>query len=181
MAREIIQRVWCDPCLINSEGEEHSDATETVITVGSMKPRNLALCDRHAKEMLDPLVEVLKEVAIAEPAVQARVATAVAPSDRITCAECGRTLKNRGSLGSHVRNGHGFTLAEYWGKHPDAEGRDSARDLQLPLDNDVERTTVACDLCDWVSPNPVMPNRVKQTLGVHKAKAHGIRGAHHKE
>jgi hypothetical protein len=60
MAREIIMSTWCDPCIANGE---RAEGEEFIVRVGvkkSDKPRIIALCEVHQKEMLAPVLDILK-------------------------------------------------------------------------------------------------------------------------
>ena len=85
----------------------------TTITVGNWKPRLVAMCERHEKELLTPLMEILREVAVAPESAPARPGKFTPVEGGIECQICGANLKNRGSMGSHVRQMHDMLLTDY--------------------------------------------------------------------
>jgi uncharacterized C2H2 Zn-finger protein len=104
MATEMIRRVWCDRCLVETDKRVEAQRSET-ITLGDVK-RSLDLCDPCAVILLDPLVDLLK-----------RAGNPIAPTVKLTsragkCPECGQSFTARKSLIGHLRSQHGMTLGE---------------------------------------------------------------------
>lgn len=62
MARQVIVRTLCDPCL---ESESETDGEELAplkLPEISGKPRVVTLCEVHRKEFYDPFVEILRDL-----------------------------------------------------------------------------------------------------------------------
>lgn len=78
MPRELITRDWCDPCF--SAGEHNEGDTHT-ITLDRRKPRELILCERHGKELMEPLQALLDDAPIVDAPTSTR-ATATRPTVR---------------------------------------------------------------------------------------------------
>jgi hypothetical protein len=56
MAREIV--TWCDPCIGT---DQRTPGREVAITLGTGKPRVIAVCDAHEAEYVKPLEALLSE------------------------------------------------------------------------------------------------------------------------
>lgn len=170
MAREIVTKIWCDPCSIRSgDGDpELSEATEEIVQIGTAKPRLIAVCEVHRKELIDPLREIIKDLPTLDSANGPMKPRSSGEVNTELCKECNTPLKNRSSLTSHVRQIHNLTVGEYREKHEMTEEERAAS-----LAGKVE---VKCDQegCDWTK--PATPSRQNQVLGVHKSRAHGIAG-----
>lgn len=177
MARDLVTYIWCDPCLaeeVREEGREHT------LTYGGWKARRIAMCERHEKEVLNPLLDILKDGEVDPAAAPAgRPRTAEATVNKIECRLCGAKLKNSGSFGSHTRQKHELNLTDYWAQFPDqraevlgAGGGDD--DGQPTLDVDEERITRACEVCGDEFTQSA--SRINQVIGVHMSKKHGVKG-----
>lgn len=179
MARTIV--ILCDPCLERNDEEVQAVAEET-ISFGGIKPRLLAVCAKCQKEFVDPLRDLIMDIGqivdSVPPLPTQKGATGGGGNAKgeFECLECGRQYNYKGSLRTHVQDKHGMTLQEmairHSGDNPDAQ-------LQLGIDdeNKPEVTRAECDQegCDVVYewPQHVRP---AQAIGVHKARAHGIKG-----
>jgi hypothetical protein len=154
MAREVIVKTWCDPCL----GEDaHSEGRELpalhLPELPGPKPRVIALCERHEKEVYQPLLNLLLEYG--QPVdddgnpsgPRGRYGQASGP-DAVTCPDCGHVSPNRSALSSHSRGQHGKSLAQLLG-------------LPAPY---------ICPECDYASNRP-------QGLAAHRRAVHGVVGA----
>lgn len=63
MAREVILKVWCDPCSaegVQSEAEEHTVGL-LLGSVGPVQPKVLAMCPEHRKALADDLAAMVAE------------------------------------------------------------------------------------------------------------------------
>lgn len=58
MAREVIFRDWCDPCLDHDDVREPATHKTPPVTLNG-KPYVMDVCDRHHKEMVQPLADAL--------------------------------------------------------------------------------------------------------------------------
>lgn len=191
MARQIIQQIWCDVCIKHGEDDGQDpvyvEGAEVNITLGGLRMRTPAFCPVHEKEYIAPLEALLRDLPVAEVSDAVAPVFATDPKRReIECRICGRTLHGKASFGSHVRQMHDMQAAEYRQKYPDADmgGRPRARRgqdaEQLPLDESSQQqpselVTEACSECGKTY--SATPSRIRQVLGVHKAKTHGIKGA----
>lgn len=184
MAREVITKIWCDVCL---QDDVYTDGSETPpITIGSLKPRVMALCDVHVKEVFDPIKELLTELGqvLPQQGTMARMpgtspGSGVWPCPDPQCAKHTRPYKHEQSLRNHVRQEHQMALTEWNEKFGIVE--EGALFADAPkADDGPAVTTVKCDQpgCD-VSYSYPDYKRPAQAMGVHRAKAHGIRGAKH--
>jgi hypothetical protein len=178
MAREIATFIWCDPCNLDEVREQ---GVEHVVTYGSWKPRRIALCERHEKELLNPMLEVLKEAEVDPGGQVGRPRAAESTVNTINCAICSKSLKNRGSLGSHVRSSHDMMLSAYWETYPDADGnpRNDAPqgDDALPLEEATPTSDLVKESCpDCGKEYEGSASRINQIIGVHRAKTHGVKG-----
>lgn len=173
MAREVITRVWCDLCL--SEDTQTEGVETPPITLGGHKPRVLALCDVHTKEVYDPLRDLLREFGqvVDETAVRlpgTSPGSGIFPCPDPTCHKHVKPFKHEQSLRNHAKGVHGKSVTELRavlaGEEPPA-----------PVEPLV--TEAKCDQpgCDKVYAYPAF-KRPRTALGVHKAKAHGIPGKH---
>jgi len=60
MAREVIVKTWCDLCLA-SDSKTEADELPPIQLPHMTKPRVLALCEVHTKELYTPLLELLRK------------------------------------------------------------------------------------------------------------------------
>jgi hypothetical protein len=157
VAREVIVRTWCDVCLDN---DQETDATELapllLPEVGGTKPRVVALCEVHLKEVYQPLVDVLRdhgqivdeEGNPSGPRGKYGKAKPGDPGSWNCPAEgCEHVSPNRAAISSHVRNMHNTTLAVLLG----------------------QATPYECPECGLKSARP-------QGLAAHRRTVHGIVG-----
>lgn len=161
MAREVIVRTWCDPCLANDVQEEGTELPPlTLPGLTGNKRRVLALCDVHRKEVYQPLLELLEEhgqmvddegnpSGPRGPYKTRGASQGNSTQGSLTCpAEgCDHTSPNRSALSSHVRNMHDTTLSVLQG-------------LDTPFE---------CPECGLKSARP-------QGIAAHRRKVHGILG-----
>ena len=186
MAKEIVSYTWCDVCL-NAEEEVRSEADEVTIQIDTLKPRALALCETHNKELLEPLRQALldlgQKVDQMVAAAPGRPAT-ILGAEPIMCELCGGgPYKGKGSRASHVRSTHGIDQREYRRRVAEMRGEEPAPESPAEsLFSDTEEIPDAfkCDVdgCGKVY-DPRKYERPAQALGMHKAKSHGIRGRRH--
>jgi ribosomal protein S27E len=166
MARQVIVKTWCDPCLDNGQDNEGVELPALKLPELPGRARLLALCEVHRKELYDPLVEALRllgqpvdaEGAVVPTKTTRKKAaapvepTAVEPAaadGRVACPSCGESLASRTGLQAHVRRIHDTTLAVL-------EGRNAEDGF-------------ACPECGQVCLNP-------QGLGAHRSRIHGVKG-----
>jgi hypothetical protein len=147
VAREVIFKTWCDLCLAaEQKNVEGIELPALALPEVGNKPRVVALCEVHRKELYDPLVEVLREHGqIADEAGQPtghtgprgpykkRGATAKenVPGG-MDCPQCGHNSPNRSALSSHVRNMHDATLGEVTGRPTPYECPECGRGFVAP-------------------------------------------------
>jgi hypothetical protein len=136
VARQVIVRVLCDPCLAAEVETDGLELPPLKLAEISGKPRVITLCEVHRKEFYEPFLEILQELgqpvdedgnasgprghyrprsravspdaAVGKPAVET--------PDGIACPSCGHVSPNRSALSAHTRDQHGKTLAELEGK-----------------------------------------------------------------
>lgn len=180
MARQIIENVLCDVCL--HEDETFVEAGEIPpVTVGNAKPRVLALCERHRKELWEPFQSVLMELGQVDPrAAATRSAARSAPTPRgfkvsggehfcpdPECPKHTDGFKWPQGLRSHAEKHHETTLTALRAKFDPS--------FVPPSAPGGEHESVACPECE--KPFPAEEYKVPQrALGVHRAKTHGVQG-----
>lgn len=184
MAREVLTRIWCDVCLADVEdGEEptHTEAEETSpVTIGFLKPRVVALCEAHRKELFDPFDQLVRELGqplhSGGPVIAAPTGSRpkAYPCPDPECEKHDDAYANASSLGGHAQRVHGMSLTELrvkFGVEPPGGTRDTeaARAAQV-----TQTETVTCGECGKVFEFPEyrVPNRAR---GVHLATVHGIK------
>lgn len=182
MAREIVTRIWCDVCL--HEGEQAEAEEMPPVAIGTMKPRLLALCERHTKELFLPLREVLVELGQIIPSTGLMAAggggagtteTGVWPCPVPDCEKHTLPYTHKQSLRNHCRDVHNSTMTELKAKYP-ANDEDPVSNQQVSRRNEqVTVKQVDCPECGqpFQYPKYAQPARA---LGVHRAKAHGVPG-----
>lgn len=180
MARQLVTHIWCDVCL--HEGEAQVEAEETPpVTIGTLKPRVLALCEVHRKEFdaFKDLVAGLGQ--IADSAVAQSGQKEGPNTGDFVCPdpECGKGYRYRSSLDSHVERRHGMTLAQLRAR---LAGDGPEPMLELPEDapqgeKPPKVTRTECEHCEPGETVYEWPanKRPTQALGVHLARAHGIK------
>jgi hypothetical protein len=185
MAREIIQRIWCDPCMAE---DVRSEATYFTVALGNRKPREIAFCGTHYEEILQPLEQAIDELgqvidsAAAPTPASAAGATFSAP---VMCLApgCGKSYKQLKRFRDHARMIHELTAREYDRRFaaPDTERhRELEQAAALSMDGTLlEQEESAEDLllhcpapdCDVVY-DPADYKRPMQALSSHKRMAH---------
>lgn len=200
MAREIITQIWCDICL---EEETYTSATETPpIILGIWKPRVLALCPVHRKEVYEPLEQVVRELGQILPeqaSSEMRRPPGTAPGSGVfpcpdpTCTKHTRPYKHEQSLRNHSKDVHGLNgLKELYAKFSgdgeaalfDARADAGLEEPQPEITSTTcaemmkEYTGSATDSCDKAYAWPDY-KRPRQAMAVHLAKTHGVRGKKH--
>jgi hypothetical protein len=173
MAREVILRTWCDVCLAKDQNEEGIELPPLHLVPG--KPRVVALCEVHRKELFDPLVELLKEHGQPvdpdgnpTPGVrghyQPRRGQRSTPANERKLAEggvpcpfpgCGMVSKSRPSLQHHTTRMHQVSLDT----------------LEAAPPGEVE--TVAALPKAYECPDCERTFETPQGRGAHRARAHG--------
>jgi uncharacterized C2H2 Zn-finger protein len=151
MAQQIV--TLCDVHLADDIEEPGRPWSVTIQQPGG-KPTSYTLdvCEEHGKPLAE-LVGFLRE--LGRPVA----ATVGSPEDGATCPTCGKELKNRGTLSTHVRQQHGTTLTELTGGAPRASSADPGASSDY-----------VCPECGDTFSSP-------QGIGVHRSKKHGVRGA----
>jgi len=156
VAREVILKTWCDPCLDN---ERHVEGTELApLLLPELPGRQavtLALCEVCRKEIYDPLVEALREYGQhvdehGNPSgPRGKYKKAGSDGEPLTCpaAGCGHQSPNRPALASHARGQHDATLGELEG-------------LETPFE---------CPECERRFTR-------KQGMAAHRARVHSVPG-----
>ena len=134
MPKEIVVNAWCDPCYAEGEHSPGDEVTIAVADLARMKPRTLLLCERHRKEVYDPLREFLVVYGVATdtdaptPSPAKRRATSTRtrsdygpyPEGEWVCPhpECDRSdLKDKEKLQRHMRADHEITLGDFLAQH----------------------------------------------------------------
>jgi hypothetical protein len=179
MAREVQVFLLCDPCL--NEEDVRTEGDTFVVAVGNLKPREIVMCERHYKELLQPLHDMLPDL----PTTDAVASPQPSPDEPQSCRICGKThLKNLQTLQGHVRNMHGMKWrdykTQYLGEEAPAKPAKPSPTVdqgQLEFEGEVpDEFKCNVDGCDKVY-DPREYGRPLQALAVHKAKVHGIAGA----
>lgn len=167
MARQIIENVLCDVCL--NDDETFTPAVETPwVAIGSAKPKVVALCERHMKELFEPFQSVLAEHGQTEGGGKVLRSGAADSRGEAThfCPDptCDRHTKGytyRSSLSSHVERHHEMTLTELRAKVGLEEEPSSELDE-------------SCPECGELFPASAY-QYPKRILGIHRAQKHGVR------
>ena len=97
--KEVQIVAWCDKCYADADVRAQAD-THTV-KIDGFGPREIELCDLHAKELLEPLRQFIAEHGTVPKAAQPAAAAQGEP-----CPLCGVTL-SRYSIATHVYRVHG--------------------------------------------------------------------------
>lgn len=150
MVREII--TWCSPCFAEDVREQ---ATTVVVALDGGKPRALDVCERHNKELVEPLRELLAELGqLVDPA------SSHSSSEHVcSIAGCGKSYKSGQSLGKHMRRVHNMAM-----------GDQSSPAEPLP-DESHMRHQCPEEGCDRGFDTP-------QGLGAHRSRLHGYVSPH---
>jgi len=105
--KEVEVRAWCDKCY--SDAEARSEAVTHKVTIGTLGPLELELCDLHDKELLEPLRQLLTERG-SPPARKPPARPVVPPNPRnrpdANCPICGNRMLDT-SITNHVYQVHG--------------------------------------------------------------------------
>ena len=197
MAKEIQTLVWCDLCLGEEEAREEATHRDLVATLGlgaRAKPQSLDLCERHYKQVYEPLLDALGAYgASVQEAPQPRWAKAsekgAGRTGPFVCEfpGCDSTPSNVASFGSHVRQQHGITVGEYretfgapvkvgeatQARAPEAEDPELFDSDDVPAIGPNEAT---CEVCGESWSHAKGNSRPAQARGVHMARVHGIKG-----
>jgi len=198
MAKEVTIHNWCDVCMREDVRTEATTTPELV--VGATKARTLDLCEVHRKELLDPLLNLLKEDgAVADKAQPAAAAARPArryakwssgtnsspgPFDclvpgctgRHTVANGGPGYSPLGALKSHVRYAHNLSPVEYEAQYGHPQRLSEVQQQpQLELEPTGDQFVCGIDGCTVSYPADQYA-RPHQALGVHRAQAHGVKG-----
>lgn len=185
MAREVVTHVWCDVCL---QEDNYSEAKELPpITLGGMKPRVLALCELHEKEVYQPIRELLTELGVVADSLHTGTkfpgtspGSGVWPCPDPGCPKHTKPYKHEQSLRNHARDVHNVSITVL--RKQFGPGGGGAPDEALFDEEDPGPapavTEAVCDVegCDKVYAWPEI-RYPAVALGVHKSKAHGIRSA----
>jgi hypothetical protein len=191
MAREVIIKAWCDPCIEKGdrvEGREVGVFISDALGKPIGKPVLLTACEMHEKEFLSPLRDLIAELdlplvekVLSEPPAKPKKSGGVDDPQVCKWPDCGTTLKNRSTLAVHVNNQHNVTMAEYR-QHvgeaaPDGSTGSSA-DIELregPFPEAEEDGSMICpEGCGKTySPDDVASPR--QAMGLHLAKTHKVK------
>lgn len=154
MVREVI--TWCSPCFAEDVREQ---ATTVVIALDALKPRALDVCERHRKELVEPLRELLSEMGVivdsSTPAPQSR-SSSYSYEHACSFDGCGKSFKSSKSLSTHRRVVHNI----------DSEGKPRGDESKL-------KHQCPDPDCDRGFDTP-------QGLGAHRAKLHGYVSPHNK-
>lgn len=143
--REVVTRVWCDVCAKESlwnEGEE-----VPAVVIGTLKPRVVALCEPHRKELFDPFQEVLTDLGQIVPDAlmggSPRKGVGGRPSvEQLTCPACGHVSPNKSALTSHTKNMHDASIEELRGEPLPYECPECQRKFGRPQGMAAHRRTV---------------------------------------
>jgi hypothetical protein len=154
MAREVIVRTWCDPCLADDKHEEGDEFGPMSLIPG--KPRVVALCEVHRKELYDPLIELLTDHGQpvdsdgnSSPGVRGHHKPRATNATGPTCPACGHVSTTRTALQAHTRKMHEASLGVLEGKAPSVH---------------------TCPECQREFDTP-------QGMGAHRRAVHDVRGA----
>lgn len=178
MPTEVLIRAWCDPCYRDGVHEEGISRT---LGIDRAKPRKLILCERHQKELVGPLEELLNEMGAPVDAADVAAPSAGSGGVVITdetqyCKLCqpNKPLKNKSSLASHVRQYHEMYMHEYRDKVGEPQSVRAPKPGEEALFDRIETCDVEVDgqPCGKTYTGRYAP----QQIGVHKAKKHGIKG-----
>lgn len=187
MAREVVTHIWCDVCL--QEDDQHVEAVETPpITVGTMKPRVLALCERHTKEVYEPFKELVTDLGVVAHDTTASAAprrspgtspgSGIFPCPVPECEKQTHPFKHEQSLRNHSKQVHGVPINELREAYPDGPEPTlfaAAEESGAPKVREVTCGFEGCDVTySW--PTHRLP---AQAMGVHRSKKHGVKGEKH--
>lgn len=116
MAREIIERTWCDVCLNEDDGTR-TEASEVTVAVGAAKARILAVCERHEKELVAPLVTALTEYGSIADKVKTKPGKGEGGSPAAFVCEypgcVGKSSISEGGFAQHLYQYHNIGVVAY--------------------------------------------------------------------
>lgn len=153
MVREIV--TWCSPCFAE---DVKADARTVAVVIDGGKPLTVDVCERHDKEIVQPLRELLEAHGSKLDAASAAPARAATVGRRL-CPHCGASLKSADSLAKHIRRSHG--------------DHDETPDQPTPPSVDESELAHACPDCERRFATP-------QGLGAHRSRLHGYVGPNNK-
>ena len=135
MVRSVV--AWCDYCMEVDAAQE--PGTEVVVQLDYGNPTRIDLCDRHTKELVTPLADLLRNHGVtAEPSPgrALRTVTNPAPAKKSArkkpakkkaatgatclvpdCASGGTVFKNANSMFAHVSQAHKMGRPAYRAKY----------------------------------------------------------------
>ena len=129
MATQIITRQLCDFC--QADDLETADAERLTISLNGTT-WEIDACKRHG-EPLHQLADTLAELGRKVPSTKRTArADGTETDERVPCPMCGKSLKNRSSLTSHMRQMHETTLSEHEGEAADFPCPDCERHFTTP-------------------------------------------------
>jgi len=122
MAKAMITLTWCDKHLTDKDEEVPAEQFE-------WNGRHVDLCGDCATPLLEvqAIFTEYGSTGKRTPTMQTRTVQKAVAGNRVSdpqgCPICGKTYKNRDTLGTHAREQHGKTLAEIDGKPLDHKCR----------------------------------------------------------
>jgi hypothetical protein len=201
MAREVRTFLWCD---IHLSKDEHVEGDEVTIQIGNLKPRVLAVCETCNKEHVEPLKLMLQDLgqvvqgggALPSPTRTRASGSTPALTESTSngkyycqvpnCRRGMTAYKHPQSLRSHTRAEHQLALgemAELYGRDFSQPAQQNAADPELDISGG--GLVLECEHCDkGYTDNEEIARerglkyttRPGQSIGMHRAKVHGIPG-----
>ena len=109
--KELIVRAWCDACIADDD-TARAEGTTSKVSIDVLGPLELELCERHEKELLEPLRRLLAgHGSSPEPKNASRPAPPPSLPPMRDCPLC-RANVTQYALPTHIYSVHG-------GLHPD--------------------------------------------------------------
>lgn len=192
MPKEVVVNAWCDPCFAEGEHEPAEEYTLGFADLARMRPRTLLLCERHRKEVYEPLRNLVEEFGatagseLPGPVKKSRQRGPRAldygpfPEGQWECPvpDCDSAdLKDRTAVQRHTRIVHGVILGELLaGRAPAGEDREERRPTpEMPLRNIPEQgVPMFCPFDDCNLGRGGKPSKNKRSLATHFTQRHGI-------
>lgn len=204
MAKEILTRVWCDLCLGEDEEREEATHTNNAVTLGlggRARPLTLDLCERHLKELLEPLAEALAAYGAPvgdTPLASPRRGSYKRKDGPFRCLVEGcdaALLSTIDSFGKHLRKQHGIGVRQYRDRYGEplpvggqaSHQREAEPDLfadeslrrgpspEMPLRHIPELgVPMYCPFEDCTLGVGRRPAKNKRSLSAHFSKAHEV-------
>lgn len=108
MAKTVITTIQCDVCLSVDDLNEG----ETVgVSLDNARAREIDLCERHHKELVEPLALALTTFgrggAAKASASSPAASKTVAATGTFVCDQCGRSFPKAQGLNMHITRTHG--------------------------------------------------------------------------